>query len=188
MEPAVKPAARTTRNGHIGVLATAGTFVSQRYADLMARFASGVTVLQDPCPGLVEQIEAGRLADPATEEIIRRAVGPMLAQGVDTLVLGCTHYPFVLPLIERVAGPGVTVIDPAPAVARQAQRLLNDHGEWPANAGSSRTWLLTTGDAAALAQQAHQLLGEAWPAAGLIWQGDDQLTWAAGSHDLDQSP
>lgn len=188
MEPAVKPAALTTETGHIGVLATAGTFVSQRYADLMDRFASGVTVLQDPCPGLVEQIEAGRLADPATEQIIRRAVGPMLAEGVDTLVLGCTHYPFVIPLIERVAGSEVTIIDPAPAVARQAERVLNDGVQPRPDGGPGRTWLLTTGDPVALAEQASQLLGGDWPSVGLVWRDDGRLAWPAVPGDFDQSP
>jgi glutamate racemase len=128
MEPAVKPGAVQTRNGRIGVLATQGTFGSERYASLMARYARGVLVYEDPCPGLVGQIEAGLLDDGETEAIVRVALTPMLSGGVDTLVLGCTHYPFVIPLIQRLAGPSVLVIDPAPAVARQVHRVLESQG------------------------------------------------------------
>ena len=132
MEPAVKPAAAQTRNGRIGVLATPGTFRSERYAELLARFAEKTAVFEDPCLGLVQQIEAGATDDPATDALLTTILRPMLANGVDTLVLGCTHYPFVRPAIERVlahlapARP-VAIIDPAPAVARQTARRLQLH-------------------------------------------------------------
>jgi glutamate racemase len=131
MEPAVKPAAHATQTGKVGVLATAATFRSERYATLMHRFAREVQVWEDPCVGLVPLIEAQRWEDPETEALLRRVVQPMLDAGVDTLVLGCTHYPFVLPLLQRITGPEVTIIDPAPAVARQVQRQL-----------SARSWLV----------------------------------------------
>ena len=126
MEPAVKPAAETSRSGIVGVLATPATFQGALYASVIERFAQGVTVLQHTCPGLVAQIEAGDLASGKTRAILQDALRPMLAQGIDTVVLGCTHYPFVIPLIEEISGPGVRVIDPAPAVARQVERLLNE--------------------------------------------------------------
>ena len=124
MEPAIKPGAVETQNGRVGVLATVGTFDSRRYASLMTRFAKEITVYEDSCPGLVEQIEAGQLDSQETRIILNHALSPMLLADVDTLVLGCTHYPFVLPLIREIAGPKVSVIDPAPAVARQTQRVL----------------------------------------------------------------
>ncbi len=124
MEPAVKPGALATKSGKVGVLATAGTFGSQRYADLMRRFASQVVVYEDACLGLVELIEAGRLGSGEVEAYLRPILQPMLAQGVDTIVLGCTHYPFASPIIGRIVGAGVTIIDPAPAVVRQMSRLL----------------------------------------------------------------
>ncbi len=124
MEPAVKPAAETTRSGVVGVLATPATFQGALYASVMERFAAGVTVLQQTCPGLVQQIEAGALDTPETEAMLRGWVEPMLAQQVDTLVLGCTHYPFIIPLLEKICGPSVRVIDPAPAVARQVVRVF----------------------------------------------------------------
>ena len=125
MEPAVKPGANATQTGVVGVLATAGTFKSQRYADLMKRYASGITLLEDPCIGLVEQIEAGELDTPATRQLLEAILLPMIRQQADTFVLGCTHYPFVAPLLQDIIGPERTIINPAPAVARQLQRVLD---------------------------------------------------------------
>ncbi len=127
MEPAVKPAAETTHTGVVGVLATPATFQGALYASVLERFAQGVTVLQHTCPGLVGQIETGKLDKPETRAILEKALLPMLEQGIDTVVLGCTHYPFVIPLIQEIAGPSVRVIDPAPAIARQVGRLLDLH-------------------------------------------------------------
>lgn len=138
MEPAVKPAVEVTRTGVVGVLATPATFQGELYAAVVERFAQGVTVLQQVCPGLVQQIEAGALDTPETEAMLRGWVEPMLARGIDALVLGCTHYPFVVPLLEQICGPGVRVIDPAPAVARQVARV------WAAlPAGSSGEGMIT---------------------------------------------
>jgi glutamate racemase len=128
MEPAVKPAAEQTRTGVVGVLATPATFQGELYASVVERFAQGVRLLQDTCPGLVKQIEDGQLDTPPTRAILERALIPMLAEKIDTVVLGCTHYPFVIPLIQEIAGPGVRVIDPAPSVARQTGRLLQAAG------------------------------------------------------------
>lgn len=124
MEPAVKPAAEHTKTGKVGVLATPATFQGELYASVVERFASNVTLFQDTCPGLVRQIELGRLATAKTKQILKAALEPMLAEGIDTVVLGCTHYPFVIPMIKRIVGPHVNVIDPAPAVARQVRRVL----------------------------------------------------------------
>lgn len=124
MEPAIKPAVALTKSGKIGVLATAGTFKSQRYAHLMGRYAQDVQLFQNSCIGLVGQIESGHTADPKTKEMLESFIRPMLEQGIDTLILGCTHYPFVQSLIQQIVGPNVQIIDPAPAVAKQTQRLL----------------------------------------------------------------
>lgn len=159
MEPALKPAAAATRSGRIGVLATAGTLRSDRYASLLARFGRGLEVIQDACPGLVEQIEAGRLEGSETERILAAAIRPMLAAGADTLVLACTHYPFVLPAIRRLAGPELEVIDSAPAVARQAARLLAAQPQGAATAGPAGVRAVTSGDPARLAAQIERLLG-----------------------------
>lgn len=124
MEPAVKPAAQRTRTGVVGVLATPATFQGELYAALVDRYATDLTVLQHTCPGLVEQIEAGDLNSKTTQTILESALLPMIAKGTDTIVLGCTHYPFVIPAIKRVVGSEIQVIDPSPAIARQTHRVL----------------------------------------------------------------
>lgn len=137
MEPAVKPAAENTRTGVVGVLATPATFQGELFNSVVERFAQGVTVLQQICPGLVEQIEAGELKTAKTETMLRGWVEPMLAQNIDALVLGCTHYPFVIPLLQKICGPSVRIIDPAPAVARQTLKVL---GEVERGAGQTEYW------------------------------------------------
>lgn len=161
MEPAIKPGARATRSGKIGVLATNGTFSSQRYADLMSRFASDIELFENSCAGLVELIEDGKLNTPQTASLLRSVLPPMIDVGVDTLVLGCTHYPFVAPLIQRIAGDDVTLIDPAPAVARQvARRLAEMTGQFGVVAGkpSGKVTMITTGDPARFNAQVDLLL------------------------------
>ena len=170
MEPAVKPAATRTKTGRVGVLATAGTFQSQRYAQLMNRFARDVTLYENPCAGLVSLIEAGRLADSQTEQLLRTCLAPMVAAGVDTIVLGCTHYPFVLPIIEQLVGPAVGVIDPAPAVARQTQRVLQRAGLEAPRSDSGRIQAYTTGNPDRFADQVGRLLAWPLPVRGLHWQ------------------
>jgi glutamate racemase len=128
IEPAVKPAALQTRSGVVGVLATTGTLSSRRFLDLVDRHGAGVQVLVQPCPGLAERIEAGELADDGTRALVETLVRPLLDKSADTLVLGCTHYPFVRELIAEVAGPAVTIIDPATAVARELRRRLTAGG------------------------------------------------------------
>ncbi len=123
MEPAVKPAAAATRNGTIGVLATVGTLQSARFAALLDRFAGPVRVITRSCPGWVEQVEDGRLDGPETEALVSRDVTPVVAAGADTLILGCTHFPFLRPVVERAAGPDVAVVDTGRAVARQVDRV-----------------------------------------------------------------
>lgn len=129
MEPALKPAVERSRSRVVGVIATTATFQGELFASVMERFARDVQVLERPCPGLVRAIEAGELESASTEVMLRDWLEPMLEQGMDELVLACTHYPFVRPLIERICGPIVEIIDPAPAVAKQVERLLKNHGQ-----------------------------------------------------------
>ena len=168
MEPAVKPAAQRTRTGKVGVMATEGTFASERYADLMARFAQNVTVFEDPCLGLVDLIERGEFEE--TEALLREIVVPMLAAEVDTLVLGCTHYPFVIPVLQKVVGTAVSIIDPAPAVARQVKRVLAEHNLLAANSHNAQSDLVTTGSATVFSQQIRQLLGYEQEVKTAVWQ------------------
>lgn len=124
VEPAVKPAAAVSRRGIIGVLATAATLESARYASLVTRFAQGRQVLEQPCAGLADHIEQGGIDDAATEALVRRFVRPLLDGGADTIVLGCTHYPLIAHIVRRIAGPGVEVIENGTAVARELARQL----------------------------------------------------------------
>ncbi|WP_028239672.1 glutamate racemase [Stutzerimonas azotifigens] len=124
MEPAVKPAARATRSGVVGVLATTGTLKSARFAALLDRFAVDVRVVTQPCPGLVELVEAGDLDGPRTRALLLSFVEPLLTEGCDTLILGCTHYPFLRPLLERLVPPTVTLVDTGAAVARRLEDVL----------------------------------------------------------------
>ncbi|MFT5195094.1 MAG: glutamate racemase [Cellvibrionaceae bacterium] len=126
MEPAIKPAALLTKSGKIGVLATTGTFKSQRYALLMNRYAQEVYLFENSCIGLVETIESGDINSPTLQAMLEQFIQPMLYQGIDTLILGCTHYPFVLPLIQKIIGEDIQIIDPSPAIARQINRVLLD--------------------------------------------------------------
>jgi len=178
MEPAMKPAAEHTNTGVVGVLATPATFQGALYASVVERFANSVTVLQDTCPGLVAQIERGILDGDETRAILERALMPMIAQGIDMVVLGCTHYPFVIPLIQEIVGPQVRVIDPAPAVARQVGRMLDAHGlrrlSGERLVQGSAIRYLTTGDPASIESLLPRFVGEQSVVQQIRWV-DDRL-------------
>ncbi len=169
MEPAVKPAAEQTLSGVVGVLATPATFQGALYASVLERFTGGVTVLQDTCPGLVGQIEAGDVNGPETRRILEKALLPMLAEGVDTVVMGCTHYPFVIPLIEQIGGGQLRVIDPAPAVAKQAKRVLESRGLKVGVKEKAGVQYYTSGPLKAFNSLLYDLLGENGQARSLSW-------------------
>lgn len=170
MEPAVKPAAESTSSGVVGVLATPATFQGELYESTVDRFARGVTILQDTCPGLVTKIEMGQVTGQDTREILEGALQPMVAKGVDKVVMGCTHYPFVIPLIEEIVGPEIEVIDPAPAVARQAKRLLDKHRLHTDREVEGRILFMTTGDPAQFAALLPQLIGMEGDVVPLQWR------------------
>jgi glutamate racemase len=175
MEPAIKPAAEYTETGVVGVLATPATFQGALFASVVERFAGGVELLKDACPGLVQQIEAGDLDGPRTREILEKALRPMLKRNIDTVVLGCTHYPFVIALIEAIVGNKVRVIDPAPAVARQARRLLENGDLRHPAGGPSRLQFFTSGEASSLGSLLLKLLGEEGQVRQLHWQDNQTL-------------
>ncbi len=175
MEPAVKPAAESTQTGKVGVLATPATFQGALYASVVERFASGVQLFQDTCPGLVQQIEQGNLHGMETRRILETALLPMLNHNIDTVVLGCTHYPFVIPLIQEIAGEKVRVIDPAPAVARQVKRLLEAGGLRNASAARGEVRFFTSGNPDALRRLLPLLLGEEAAVEGVAWVSDSEI-------------
>jgi glutamate racemase len=171
MEPAVKPAAAATRTGVVGVLATVGTLSSARFAALLARHDDGgrVRFLTTSCPGWVEAVEQGRTTGPEAYDLVARYVKPLVAAGADALVLGCTHFPALRPLIEEAAGPGVAVLDVGAAVARRAAQVFPPTEE----TGEGGLLLHTTGDPAAFAGGAQSILGlpDLPPVRRLYWNG-----------------
>ncbi len=156
MEPAVKPAAEQSDRGVVGVLATTATFQGELYASVVDRHAGSVQVLERAGTGLVDLIERGAVDGPEIEALLATHLAPLVAAGIDTLVLGCTHYPFITAPIRRIVGPGVRLIDPAPAVARQLGRVLAERG---ITTGGGPSAYRTTGDAALLQAQILSLLG-----------------------------
>ncbi len=128
MEPAVKPAALGTKTGVIGVLATAGTLKGSKYLKTKESVDDNVKVVEHVGKGFVELVEAGKLSGPETESVVAASLKPLLDEGADTIVLGCTHYPFLLDVMKKIAGPEIRFIDPAPAVARQLFRVMTEEG------------------------------------------------------------
>ena len=150
MEPAVKPAAAATRNRRIGVLATTVTLHGDRFSSLLQRYAQDVEVTTRPGTGLVERVEAGQLDTPETLAWLGALLAPFIQAGVDTLVLGSTHYPFLRPAIAQVMGPGVTLIDTGAAVARRIRQVLEERGLATSATGPGGETFYTSGDPAAL--------------------------------------
>lgn len=149
MEPAVKPATLATRSGVVGVLATTGTLRSARFAALLDRFAGSVKVVTQPCPGLVECVERGELSGPQVNALLARYTQPLLEAGCDTLILGCTHYPFLRPALRQLLPSHVHLVDTGAAVARQLRaRLAELDALAQGPARPTRLW--SSGDAAAL--------------------------------------
>ena len=145
MEPAIKPAVQVTRSGVIGVLLTSGTATSGRYVQLLERHGNGVSVVTQTCPGLVERVEAGDVSSAQTRALLEGYVTPLLARGADVLILGCTHYPFLRPVLDQIVSAGVSVVDAGAAVARQVRRRLTDVGLLSTESAAPEFW--TSGDA-----------------------------------------
>ena len=171
MEPAVKPAAERTHSRVVGVLATPATFQGELYQSLVHKYGAGLQIEQNTCAGLVEQIEQGNVNGMETRLILENALLPMLEKQVDTVVLGCTHYPFVLPLIQKIAGESVAVIDPAPAVARRVHSLAVT--EFQYHKAVERTGdilYFTSGEPSLFENQIRTLLGRSGGVIQLTWQ------------------
>lgn len=164
IEPGLKPAVALSAQGRVGVMATTGTLRSERFRHLVERHGGQAQVHLQPCPGLAAAIETGDLDTPALRELVDTFCAPLRAAGVDTVVLGCTHYPFVAPLISQAMGPRVTLVDTSEAVARQTVRLATGQltgrrpsPHSPPSPGGMRLW--SSGDPARLTSTVHRWLG-----------------------------
>lgn len=175
LEPAVKPAVQLTRSGVVGVMATPATFQGQLYRATVGRYATAVQVVEQVCVGLVELVEQGELEGPDCDARLMGYLKPMLAAGADTIVLGCTHYPFVIESIRRLVGPSMAVVDPAPAVARHLADVLAREGLLaPAERGplepASRYRFATTASPSDFNRALSRLVGVSSSSQALIWQ------------------
>jgi glutamate racemase len=158
MEPAVKPAVGKSRSKSIGVLATTATLTSDRFASLVERFGAGVKVCIEACPGLVEKVEAADISDAATRALLEKHVSPLMERGVDIIVLGCTHYSFLAPIIQELAGPDVTILDPCAAVARELRRRLEAGAALSSSRETGREIFWTSGPLDA----SNRVISELW--------------------------
>jgi glutamate racemase len=160
MEPAVKPAAAATKNGVIGVLATVGTLKSAQFAALLESYGRNVKVVTQGCVGLVECIERGELESTETKALIRQYTAPLLAEGADTIVLGCTHYPFIAHVIQEVVGDKITLIDTGAAVAKQLKRQLEEKGLLSVSQQKAEVHFWTNSEAENASQVTEKLWGK----------------------------
>lgn len=160
MEPAVKPATAATRNGRVGVLATGVTLSGERFSSLLERFQNGADVYSQPCPGLVELVEKGNCDGPEAAGALKKYLAPLLEKDVDTIVLGCTHYPFLKSLVRYLVGPDINIIDTGEAVARQVKRVLSQLAmEGPADKKGKEAFY-TSGDPGRVGAVIKKLWGE----------------------------
>ena len=176
MEPAIKPAAESSRSGVVVVLATANTLEGELFQNTSQRHAAHVRVIAQPCPGLVEQIERGETDTQATRDLLRILLEQPLLAGADTCVLGCTHYAFVRPLLQSLLPDQSQIIDPAAAIARRVQRLFEERATANPARGVSPTLrhegqhqLWTTGPVDRFVSTASKLLHEDIQARALCW-------------------
>ena len=160
MEPAIKPAVQLSQSGVVGVLATARTLASPALEKLCRLYAANAHIIPQPCPGLVELVEAGAAGMKAAEPMLRRYLAPLLARGADTIVLGCTHYVFLAEQIRSLAGPGVTVIESSEAVARQVERRLAERRMLAVGSEKPVTRFFTTGSV----ERAQAVISDLWGA------------------------
>lgn len=169
MEPAVKPAAAHSARRRIGVIATAATLKGAPFRQVVKRFAGGHVVVARACPELVRLVESGASRpSPDDERVVGRAIQPLLAAGIDQLVLGCSHFSFIRESIARIAGPEVDIVDPSEAVARQTIRVAACCGINPCR-GPVTGHLVTTGSPVRFAEVARSLVGASWAVGGAHW-------------------
>jgi glutamate racemase len=172
MEPAVKPAAQRTRSGAIGVITTKATYQGRLFASVIDRFAQGVRVETQVCPSFVTLVEAGDLHSEHARQTAQNYLTPLLEKNIDQLVLGCTHFPFLMPLLREVVGEGISIVDPSPAIARQLARVIQAQKN-PSHREGHITYF-TTGKVSHFHSLTERLLGRRIPLAdvhAMRWVG-----------------
>lgn len=157
MEPAIKPAAERTSTGVVGVITTKATYQGELFASVIDRFATGVEVITQVCPEFVTLVETGQSDTPTLREVAYAYLRPLLEAGIDKLVLGCTHFPFLIPVLQEIVGPEVEIIDPSPAIARQVARVIALQRNAAENDG--QTAYYTSGDPLTFRALASNLMG-----------------------------
>ena len=170
LEPAVKPAVKLTRSGVVGVMATPATFQGELYRATVGRWAADITVVEQVCIGLADLVEMGELEGERCDALLRSFLDPMLAAGADTIVLGCTHYPFVIEAIRRLVGPAFAVLDPAPAVARHLGELLAAAGLLCGGSCRSEHQFFTSADPKAFDHAVARLVGARCLSQPVTWR------------------
>jgi len=182
MEPAVKPAANNSHKRVIGVIMTRTTAQGELYNSVVERFAKDVEVIPQVCPDFVRLVEAGELDSPATKAAAEEYLRPLLEGGIDHLVLGCTHFAFLIPILTKVLGPDIAIIDPAPAVARQTARVIASHKNPKRDPGE--TLFYTSGNPSSFRKLASRLLSETIPDSRVkqtVWEDHRVVESKAGS-------
>ena len=127
IEPAIKPAALHTKTKKVGILATKGTLSSSLFHTTSKLFGEGITVLEQEGKGLVELVEAGKIDSPEMRSLLATFLNPMLKKNMDCLVLGCTHYPYLIPVLKEILPNNINIIDSGEAVARQTKTVLEQN-------------------------------------------------------------
>jgi glutamate racemase len=160
VEPGVKPAVFSTKTGIVGVLATAQTLKSVSFNDLANAFSTNVKIEVQSCPGLMEQVEALSLDSIETEALIKKYVTPLLEKGVDHIVLGCTHYAFLAPMIKSIVGPKIQIVNTDFAVAKETCRRLEMANLLSKNSGAGHVEFWSSAIPSIAHRQFSQLWGE----------------------------
>lgn len=163
MEPAVKPAVNRTKTGVVGVLATAGTLSADKYRNTREKFSENIRIEEHVGQGFVELVENGTISGPAAEKTVRNSVGPLIKAGADMIVLGCTHYPFLMETIRKVASGlaperDIEIIDPAPAVASHLLEVMKEEGLMKCSPEGYSIELHSSGDRTSLERTFNTLL------------------------------
>ncbi|MDR3237501.1 MAG: glutamate racemase [Spirochaetia bacterium] len=159
VEPAVKPAHDITRNGRIGVLSTNLTLQGQKFSILVEKFGNGVEIFTQPAPGLADLVDQGKKDSPETLDMLNRFLQPLLAREIDTLVLGCTHYPFLKDAIQKICGKDIVILDTGLAVAKQTERVLRYRNILGSREEEGTVSFYTSGEASSV----KEVLETIWP-------------------------